>query len=81
MTRQITVRLADELVEFIDRQVEHGVAPSRASVVAQALDQQQRRDAAARDAAILAGLRPGSDADDLDGLARYTARTPMDDLA
>lgn len=46
--------------------------------VAQALEKERRREIAARDAAILA--RSGTGGDDLDELAAYAARTPMDDL-
>lgn len=77
MARQIAVRLPDEMVEFIDRLVESGDASSRATVVAHAVDQERRRRVAARDAAILA--RSGPDTD-LDGLAEWAARTPLDDL-
>ena len=52
MGKQLTVRLPDALVEFIDQQVEHGEATSRAAVVAAALDQQRRQEIADRDAAI-----------------------------
>lgn len=76
MSKQIAVRLPDDLVEFIDRLVEHGHAASRAAVVAHALDQERRQEIAARDAAILAQTDP-----DLDGLAEFAARTPLDDLA
>ena len=77
MRRQITVRLPDELVEFVDKLVEHGQAPSRAAVVARALDCERRREIAAHDAAILA--QSGPDAD-LDALAQFAARTRLDDL-
>lgn len=77
MTRQIAVRLPDDLVEFIDEVVEHGDASSRAGVVANALDRQRRQEIAARDAAILA--QAGRDAD-LDSLADHASRTPLDDL-
>ncbi|MBA8822844.1 Arc/MetJ-type ribon-helix-helix transcriptional regulator [Saccharopolyspora lacisalsi] len=77
MTRQIAVRLPDELVEFIDGHVEHGDANSRATVVARALERQRRHEIAARDAEILA--RAGGDTD-LDDLAEHAAHTPMDDL-
>ncbi len=78
MTKQIAVRLPDDLVEFIDQLVDHGQAASRAVVVARAVDRERRREVAARDAAILsqAGRDP-----DLDRLAEYAARTPLDDLA
>ena len=45
--------------------------------MARALDRERRREIAARDAAILARTDPEAD---LDGLAEYTARTPLDDL-
>jgi Arc/MetJ-type ribon-helix-helix transcriptional regulator len=78
MTKQIAVRLPDELVKFIDELVAHGQAPSRAAVVAQAIERERRREIAARDAAILARAEPDKD---LDELAEFAARTPMDDLA
>ncbi|MHA6798444.1 ribbon-helix-helix domain-containing protein [Bounagaea algeriensis] len=77
MTRQIAVRLPDDLVEFIDEHVEHGDANSRAEVVAHALERQRRREIAARDAVILA--REPSDTD-LDSLADHASRASMDDL-
>lgn len=78
MTRQIAVRLPDDLVEFIDRLVDDGKAKSRAAVVAAAVSRERRREIATRDAAILA--RSGTDPD-LDGLAGYAARIATDDLA
>ena len=77
MSTQIAVRLPEELVEFIDRLVAEGRAPSRAAVVSSAIKREQRRERAARDAAILAAT--GGD-DDLDALARHAVRTPLDDL-
>ena len=77
MSKQIAVRLPDDIVDFIDQLVEHGQATSRASVVARALDRERRREIAARDAAILARTDPEAD---LDGLTEYAARTPLDDL-
>ena len=78
MSRQIAVRLPDDIVDFIDGVVQGGEASSRAIVVARALERERRRQIAERDAAILA--RAGDDPD-LDGLAEYAARTPMADLA
>ncbi len=75
MSTQIAVRLSEELVQFIDQLVSDGRAPSRAAVVSQALQRERRRQIAARDAAILA-----AEADDLDELAEYAARTPLDDF-
>jgi Arc/MetJ-type ribon-helix-helix transcriptional regulator len=77
MSTQIAVRLPEELVEFIDRLVADGRAPSRAAVVSQALQRERRRELAARDAAILAA---DGEEDDLDALAQHAARTPLDDL-
>jgi hypothetical protein len=47
-------------------------------VVAAAIERERRRDIGERDAAILAAA--GSDDDDLDELARFTAGTAFDDL-
>jgi Arc/MetJ-type ribon-helix-helix transcriptional regulator len=73
MSKQIAVRLPDELVEFVDRAVASGTAPSRASVVTQALERARRRAAAERDAEILA--RTGPDPE-LAGLAEHAAPAP-----
>ena len=72
MGKQLTVRLPDALVEFIDQQVEHGEATSGAAVVAAALDQQRRQEIADRDAAILA--RAAANGDDLDDLAAFACK-------
>ena len=77
MSKQIAVRLPDDIVDFIDQLVANGQASSRAVVVARAIDRERRREIAARDAAILA--RAGADSD-LDSLAEYAARTPVNDL-
>lgn len=75
MSKQIAVRLPDELVEFVDSVVENGGGRSRAAVVARALERERRRTIAARDAEILA--RSGPDAD-LAGLAAYAVGVPID---
>ena len=79
MSLQVTVRLPEELVAYIDRQVHNGRAASRAAVVAAAIERERRREIGERDAAILAAA--SSDADGLDGLARFAAGTEFDDLA
>lgn len=71
MSRQIAVRLPDDLVAFVDDQVGAGVGRSRAGIVAKALERERRRAVAARDAEILA--RTGADPD-LSALAEH-ART------
>jgi hypothetical protein len=70
MSKQIAVRLPDDLVEFVDEAVESGNARSRATFVARVLERERRRLLAARDAEILA--RTGPDPD-LVGLAEYAA--------
>lgn len=77
MSTQIAVRLPDDIVQFIDQLVRDGVAPSRAAVVARAIDRERRRAIAERDIAILE--RVGADSD-LDRLATYGSRIAMDDL-
>jgi Arc/MetJ-type ribon-helix-helix transcriptional regulator len=73
MSKQIAVRLPDELVEFVDEIVDSGGGRSRAAVVSRALERERRRMVAARDAEILA--RSGPDPE-LAGLAEHVARSP-----
>ena len=69
MSKQIAIRLPDEVVEFIDDQVQQRRVASRAAFVQAALDRERRRLLAARDAEILAERVP----DDFDSLAAYAA--------
>ncbi|HEX3390572.1 MAG TPA: hypothetical protein VHT94_16155 [Streptosporangiaceae bacterium] len=80
MTTQIAVRLPDDMVQFLDQLVARDQAPSRASVVERALAREFRRVIAARDAAILAEAAEAAahEDDDLDSLADYAARNPLD---
>lgn len=71
------MRLPEELVAFMDRQVHDGRAASRAAVVAAAIERERRREIAERDAAILAAA---GDVDGLDELARFAAGTVFHDL-
>lgn len=75
MSKQIAVRLADELVDFVDELVDSGAERSRAAVVTRALERERRRAIAARDAEILA--RTGPDPE-LRGLAEHAAGLPSD---
>jgi Arc/MetJ-type ribon-helix-helix transcriptional regulator len=75
MSKQIAVRLPDELVDFIDEIVDSGIGRSRAAVVAHALERERRRALAERDARILA--RTGPDPE-LAGLAKHAASLPLD---
>ena len=74
MTTQIAVRLPDELVAFLDRSVAKGQAPSRAALVASAVEREMRRLAAEQDAEILRSEGP---ADDLDDLVEWTGTHPV----
>ena len=70
MTVQISLRLSDDLVEFLDRSVSTGVAGSRADLVSLALEREKRRQAALADAEI---LNAGGPEDDLDSLVEWTS--------
>jgi Arc/MetJ-type ribon-helix-helix transcriptional regulator len=70
MSKQIAVRLPDDLVEFVDDVVGSGRERSRAAVVSRALERERRRAIAERDAAILAATGPDAE---LAGLAGYAA--------
>lgn len=68
MSKQIAVRLPDDLVAFVDELVESGCERSRAAVLTRALERERRRAIAARDAEILAGSGPDPQ---MEGLAEY----------
>lgn len=69
MTTQIAVRLPDEMVAFRDRTVASGLAPSRAAIVASAVEREMRRVAAENDVRIIQA--EGAE-DDLDDLVAWT---------
>jgi len=69
VSTQIAVRLPDDMVSFLDRSVAEGVAPSRAALVASAVEREMRRLAAEQDAQILAAQ---GTADELDELVEWT---------
>jgi Arc/MetJ-type ribon-helix-helix transcriptional regulator len=75
MSKQIAVRLSDEIVAFVDGVVEAGGERSRAAVVTRALERERRRALASRDAEILACTGPDRDLTDLAG---HLARQPID---
>lgn len=75
MSKQIAIRLPDELVAFVDEVVESGRERSRAAVVTRALEREQRRVVAARDAEILAATGPDPE---LEGLADHAAGLVID---
>jgi Arc/MetJ-type ribon-helix-helix transcriptional regulator len=74
MSKQIAVRLPDDLVSFVDEVVDSGAERSRAAVVTRALERERRRAIAVRDAEILA--RTGPDPE-LEGLAEHAAGQPV----
>lgn len=76
MSKQIAVRLPDDVVEFIDREVDQRRVESRASFVLKALERERRRLIAARDAAILA--KPSTADDDFGALAAHAATFELD---
>jgi len=71
VSKQIAVRLPDDIVEFIDGEVRERHVASRAAFVQVALERERRRVIAARDAALLA-TEPG-DPEGFDSLATYAA--------
>lgn len=75
MSKQIAVRLPDDIVEFVDGLVSDGEATSRAMVVNRALERERRRAIAVRDAAILAGA---DDDPDMQRLAEHVVSASLD---
>lgn len=71
MTKQITVRLPDDQVDFLDQEVSSGNAPSRAAAISRALRREQRRRRAERDLQVL--LESAEDPD-IAGLHQWAAR-------
>lgn len=64
MTTQIVVRLPDEVVVFLDHEIQDGRAGSRAEMVTRALEREWRLRHAERDAEILRSCGPDDDLDD-----------------
>jgi Arc/MetJ-type ribon-helix-helix transcriptional regulator len=74
MTTQITVRLPDDLVAFVDQLIAEGAAVSRADAVTRALARERRRQRALADVAI---LRARGD-QELDAIAEHVAAHPVE---
>lgn len=70
MSIQITVRLPDDQVAFLDEEVSSGNAPSRAAAISRALRREQRRRRAEQDLRVIAS----ADDPDLVGLREWAAR-------
>lgn len=76
----MTIRVPDELAQFVDQSVADGRATSRADAIAQALAREHRRRTAERDVQLLIADR-ASNPDhphDLDALADHAGSTPLD---
>lgn len=69
MSVQIAIRLPDDMVAFLDKSVAAGNAPSRAALVARAVEREMRRQVAEQDADI---LRERGTADELDELVDWS---------
>lgn len=74
MSKQIAVRLPDELVDFIDELVVSGRFESRAAVVTREMKRLQRRILAERDAEI---YRTQGDDPDLNAIAEWVSAHPV----
>jgi Arc/MetJ-type ribon-helix-helix transcriptional regulator len=70
MTTQITIRLPDDAVAFLDEQVRTGRAASRAQAVAREIKRAQRRLRAEQDIPALLAAQPD---DDLNALAEFAS--------
>ncbi len=78
MTTQIAVRLPDEIVEYIDRQVRDGRRKSRADLITRLLARELRRERAAEDVQRIIADREANGPDhDMDDLARWAAKQPL----
>jgi Arc/MetJ-type ribon-helix-helix transcriptional regulator len=72
---QISIRLPDEMVAYLDSEVNRHCASSRAALVRRAPERERRRQIAARDAEILAKV---SSEDDMDSLATHVDNLSRD---
>lgn len=78
MSKQIAVRLPDDVAYFVDQVIAEGRASSRAELVIRLLERERRRLIAERDILLLQAS--ADEPDELDGLAEFAADTPMDDI-
>lgn len=76
MTKQIAVRLPDDVVDYLDALVADGVVESRAAAVKTALERDRRRRQAEADVLILQNGGP----DGLEGLTDYAKRVSFENL-
>lgn len=76
MSRQIAVRLPDDLVAYVDRLVTTGAVESRAALVKVALERDRRRRLSEADIAIL----QRGESDGLEGLVEHASSVAFEDL-
>ena len=76
MSIQIAVRLADELVAYVDRAVAEGRAKSRADLVTRLLQRDVRRHRAEQDLQLLIAQGALGN-DEVDAMARATSSTAL----
>jgi Arc/MetJ-type ribon-helix-helix transcriptional regulator len=76
----MTVRIPDNLARYVDDRVKAGAASSRAEFIARALDELMRHEEREREIALLDELNARNEPlyPDLDGLAQWGLRAPMD---
>jgi Arc/MetJ-type ribon-helix-helix transcriptional regulator len=77
-TRQITIRVEEDLLDFVDALVGQGDRASRADAVNRALRRERRHQVAVRDLEIMAAV-DGDLYPDLNGLAEWAAQQPVAD--
>ena len=77
MSKQITVRLPDDQVDFLDTEVADGRAASQAAAIAQALRREQRRRRAEQD---LRTMLDAGDDPELAGLPEWSVRRTYPEL-
>lgn len=77
MTTRITVRLPDDLVAYMDTLVADGLHPSRAAIVARALERERRHQTPMEDARIYAASPEDEDLAAFTGHASAT-HPPLD---
>jgi Arc/MetJ-type ribon-helix-helix transcriptional regulator len=73
-TTQISVRLPDSVVAYLNEQVKSGKGRSRASIIAAWAEEARRREIRARDIEIHLKMKNEPDPDELDRLAEWGAR-------
>jgi Arc/MetJ-type ribon-helix-helix transcriptional regulator len=74
MSTQITVRLPDAQVAFLDREISQGHASSRAQLVSKALRRMEREHVAARDLEVI--IASGGNAySELEGMLEHLVAT------